>query len=314
LARKCNANTHKWDDPIPQCVANNGTIMGSNALYDSSNHYVPVVSPFGSSPTISNSATIKKCMEGYLPSNYISDSSKSAIQDYVCSYKDGSKHIDQVYFNALADSGKKCVKYCLKSALPTGYTYSGNEYIEAGTPIDLGCPTGYGKAIDNQLPPTLWHLQNPDIPRPDFDNSCGRDAYDRTTLLPTITCNADGSWGTVSNPCVACRGCSGGPSKVSNPDSKAIKFEEYKTGCLNKSQTVVIKLDNCDTFTMAHNITSQCKRTDHKSVTNGVWGDANCTTVWDMTGYFNVKCIDGALSLVSSTCDPHCPTCSGDGC
>ncbi len=207
LARKCNGTTHKWDDVVPQCVANNGMIVDdndtvtstddvdSNANYDTTSHYVPL----GESPTT------KICKTGYMESDYVDSNNKSAITNYTCSYasSNGFNYIDQLYFDAIANSGKKCMKYCNTTGdnIPAGHTYSGNTYAAGGTTITLACASGYGKAIDRGTTGS-------------YDNNCGRNAYDRTDISPTITCNASGSWGSVSNACSACRGCTSSDSKA----------------------------------------------------------------------------------------------------
>ena len=213
LARKCNETTHKWDNVVPQCVANNGMIVDdnntetfsddidSNANYDTPSHYVPL----GSSPTTS------ECRDGYLESNYISPTNKSAITNYTCSYaSNGFNYIDQLYFDAIANSGERCLRYCDNSVISTtfpGHTASGN-YTTPGSTITLSCATGYGKAEDNGNGNTSSTADQ------SYDDSCGRRSYNRTNTSPTITCNASGAWNsTVTNSCSQCNSCVGSHNK-----------------------------------------------------------------------------------------------------
>ncbi len=289
LARKCNETTHKWDDVVPQCVANNGMIVDgngtvtssddidSNANYDTTNHYVPL----GSSPTT------RSCKSGYVESDYIDSTNKSAITNYRCSYaSNGLNYIDQLYFDAIENSGKKCIKYCNKNDIPSGQTYSGNTYVAANTTVTLTCESGFAKAVDGGSGGSS-------------DDGCGRTAYDRTNISPTITCGPTGSWGTVSNPCSSCRSCSS--NSISTANDK-IKLDIGGGNCGAKSADLPLStyMNRCNSSFLfndkAHNT---CKalsysHSQHWKCTQTCKGGAgDCERHSDLGFDIKVKCLDG---------------------
>ena len=287
LARKCNENTHEWDNAVPQCVANNGIILDdnktpdsnddfeSNANYDTSSHYVPV----GTSPST------RSCKSGYLESDYIDANRKSAIKNYNCSYNpNGFGYIDQLYFDAIEnDGGKKCVKYCNKNDIPAGYSYSGNTYIPVGTTITLGCPPGYGKALDGGTSGS-------------YDNSCGTNAYDRTDLAPTITCGTNGSWGEISNACTACRGCVAGSPEEHSGQLACGDVWGYTMRYLRSCDGV----DNCLNFGAFLNASGSSSYIAHNERTG-------CMAGWNggykkSHGVFSATCIDGRFRIYRVNC------------
>jgi len=298
LARKCNGDTHKWDNVVPQCVANNGMIIDdnntetstddfdTNAIYTNTDdsYYVPV----GLSPTK------RSCETDYKASDYIDANNKSEIKNYTCSYKDDFKYIDQLYFDAIENSGKKCVKYCDKNNIPAGHTYSGNTYILAGTTITLGCQSGYGKALDGGTSGS-------------YDNSCGRNAYDRTDIAPTIKCGANGTWETVSNACTSCRNCANNAPGFEGDFTKKcgdITFSYQNCGstgnCLGFGTTDDTYNKFADTSGsyvngIPHNQNTGCMA-GHKC------GRANCSSGQNYAGYFLANCVDGAFKIVKSNC------------
>ena len=297
LARKCNESTHQWDNVVPQCVANNGMIIDdnntpetstddfdTNAKYSNTNNspYVPV----GYSPTKIS------CNDNYKESDYIDENNKTAIRNYTCSYKDNLQYIDQLYFDAIESSGKKCVKYCDKNNIPAGYTYSGNTYTPTNTTITLGCPPGYGKALDGGTSGS-------------YDNSCGRNAYDRTDMAPTIKCNANGTWETVLNACIPCRNCANnapGFEGAFTIKCDTITFSYQGCGstsnCLGFGTTDENKDKFADTsgyYTkgITHNQNTGCM-TGHKC--------RDCNGNQNYGAYFLANCVDGAFKIVNSKC------------
>jgi hypothetical protein len=291
LARKCNENTHKWDNVVPQCVANNGMIIDDNNTETSTDDFdtnakysntdnSPYV-PFGNSPTKSS------CNDNYKESDYKDNGDKTPIRNYTCSYKDNLKYIDQLYFDAIENSGKKCVKYCDKNNIPAGHTYSGNTYTEANTTITLGCQSGYGKALDGGTSGS-------------YDNSCGRNAYDRTDIAPTIKCDANGTWETVLNPCIACRGCttSSEYDKIScqkdNLRSGNRGFFSYKTNYMfgGGSEEYIFN-------TFYSNDTSKSTSISHNGLTSCATGYLKGVNGW---GTLQAKCVDNKFLQIQSKC------------
>lgn len=307
LARKCNETTHKWDDVIPQCVANNGMIVDdnntqsasddidSNADYDTTNHYVP----------INTSPTTKSCKSGYMESDYIDSTNKSAITNYTCSYaSNGLNYIDQLYFDAVANSGKACIKYCNTGSISaTGNSYTGTTYIATGTTVTLSCASGYGKAVDGGTSGS-------------YDNSCGRNAYDRTDVSPTITCNSSGSWDAVSNSCSVCRGCTSTDSdatgttycRATNNDRNDCYglAGDYMSGHCDNQHRITFTPSN-----LSHNATKDwCQHQDHDNGTEGnfvvtcvdneyqVIGQCGCDNNW---GNNNSWANSGCPSITTSS-------------
>ncbi len=293
LARKCNRATHKWDDAVPQCVANNGMIIDDNNSetsdddFDTNAKYTntdlsPYV-PFNKSPTE------RSCKTGYMESDYIDETRKAGIRNYICSYKDDSNYIDQLYFDAEENSGKKCLKYCEKKDIPAGYTYSGNTYTPPNTTITLGCPSGYGKALDGGTSGS-------------YDSSCGRDAYDRTDTAPTIKCNANGTWETVLNACSACRGCSGDAEEnditISWSKYNIYKYLAEKYGCTSGASCALNCAGNLGVDEQKTcNVEGSCKTDKASNGTRGSYTTkASCT----------VKCYDGKSKFIDSKCSRNC--------
>ena len=227
LARKCGANG-KWEDPIPQCVTNSGVITGSNATYDTSNSGRPNSKAIDVGDTslgrAAGIATSASCIAGGIYYQTGKDTGTlEPISDYTCEYSDDvQKNIDQTYFKY--KSGSQCQVYCKATGSthfgsPDGdgiyksiYDDGGTAYTKNGSYLTLECneDDGYGRVV-------LGTEGSTNV------TSCGRSSKERSATPPKALCNSDGSWGSITNQCEACRSCTKssewiGSDITTNPD------------------------------------------------------------------------------------------------
>jgi len=224
LARYCNPITHKWDDPIPTCVTNNGVIaVGPTSSSGSSSSYAKYSSPTrvavsGSIlPGTSDGPKIQTDNGTCSASgSYYNNSGTyiSTTPPITCSYKDANKKIDETYFNTngAAICSAMCSSYRNKTYgdgsvdLTSGAstTASAPAYYAPGTTLSLSCINNFGSPVISGS-----NVSN-------AFNDCGRSSKglsgsDRSTLGPVVTCNDNGngtaSWSSVSNDCTSCRNC-----------------------------------------------------------------------------------------------------------
>lgn len=228
LARYCNPDTHKWEEPIPTCVTNDGIVAVSPT--SSSSSYAKYSSPTrvavsGSvlpgtidGPKIqTNNGTCSASGSYYHNSNGTYTYTTPPIS---CSYKDANKRIDETYFNTngAAICSPMCSSYRNKTygtgsvdlygtgsvdlTSEANTTASAPAYYAPGTTLSLSCINNYGSAIIGGS-------------RTDAFNDCGRStqsmASDRSSLGPKVTCNDNSngtaSWSSVANNCEECRNC-----------------------------------------------------------------------------------------------------------
>lgn len=198
IARKCGTDG-KWEDAIPQCATNSGSITESNAIYNSETRTgtsaLDVGSVIGGSS--GGIASSNLCRSGY----YKSGSDTGTLQNisrYSCEYHNSSKNIDQVYFKKI--DGEPCKRFCKagKDEKFGNAIHTENDvFLGAGKTLTLKCQSDFGKAFDGDSS--------------NFDNSCGRNSTDRTTANPYIACSTTGEDWVSRNPynnCYKCRDCS----------------------------------------------------------------------------------------------------------
>jgi len=304
LSRKCNATTHKWEDPIVYCAGNNGPIkIGPNF---SSNEAYAKYSP-------SRIAVGSNTGNGTCSSGTFSDTSGSTTASAAtCSYKDSNNRIDQTYFDT--GSATKCTPRCPSKSgnnYGSGSTHPSGVanlyYYSAGHRLDLNCRGNYGSNI-------IGGSQTPFA-------ACGRSPSDRSSLRPYVVCNDNlngtASWSSVSNDCEACRSC----GATANPNGQTLSWSKTHScrvqtgvgGCWGLSCCRICAPDTFTTYycstslgcstdcagALGHGSSKTCGRYDTScDAGGGTWDLASCK--FYSSASCTVQCIDGVSNFISS--------------
>lgn len=279
MARYCNPTTHKWDDPIAQCATKNAQIASSNANYNTPPNLVADDAATTTVPEakIATGACIPSA--NFYKANY----NTAAISRYRCVARDSNKNIDQYYFQQI--DGSACVHYCQISnnqvfgnAHYTGDASVNSGLIDIGTNMTLRCNSNYGNKI------------TPGASNTGVVDDCGRAAgsisvSDRSLLPAATLCQSDGTWGSVTNNCDACRDCDNSSSVYGTISCTPSKNCVVETFCVSGLTP------NCRTISI-----------DRSSVANG--GTTGNSGYYEdycfpegnsgICGAFNLKCYDNA--------------------
>ena len=296
VARKCG-DDGKWEDSIPQCATNKGSIAESNAIYDSE-------SKSGTKTlNVGGIASSTECSEGYLPNNSDTETPDKIIR-YSCEYSDNNnKNINQTYFKPIeAENEKPCALYCSvttgdlfgkKSSTVDGvethtytakYTGEGTKIVKKGDSIDISCNDGYGKAMDDELKTTEGA---------NYDNTCGRESYDRTDKNPKIKCSetTDGEFEeAIENNCTKCRGCNGDSASY---DSETVS-EVMSCNSDSREASSIVSACGTNAFSIKHEEFVKVGHTKQRRCT--VSGKCRERNICNAAKF---KCIDGALQYTS---------------
>lgn len=301
LSRKCNATTHKWEDPIAYCVTNNGYIkIGPNtpnveahAYYNNTN---------SGRVEVGSQTAVGTCRSGsYSPiigSRDISSGSTIASAA-TCSYKSTTNNnIDEIYFDTGSDA--KCIAGCTSAGgdnfgnatnpLPSTTAYYSAGTNSAVTKLDLNCKSDYGSHIkgESQIP---------------FAN-CGRSPSDRSSSRPFVVCNDNGngtaSWSsTVYNDCEACRGCQAySYSPASNPSNiGTYHYRQYNDNmCSGKDEcTNEVYFNNMCSPYISNGGSYTCEGSDTCGTRVGT-----CDRSYELKAVFIIQCFDGEKRLMQS--------------
>ncbi len=302
VSRTCNSN-YTWSTPVVQCATNGGTVNNS------------IIGSSGNNTRINASSSIQA-------SSCVNNFGTSAMPSYQCTAYNGNndsygyQNIDQYYYNQT--SGSACVAITCNLTNNTSYGTSGgsiytgvNRNINVGEVVSLSCRSGFG----NNIP-------SPEITN-GSDNTCGRNATDRTSQGPSVTCVNNNGVGIlqISNDCSPCRSCSSSSSfissnsRVGNGDSSpsyseisansssVIGYSSGQENCGSKSKEVDIPNNfiNSKCSSTIYNLTSGSmigiKFTDSWSCSGGCVGCSRRHT--DLNSFFALMCIDGALTPTS---------------
>jgi hypothetical protein len=180
LRRYCNPNG-KWNNPEVLCSANGGAV-GKASYFDTE-----VESGYKNSVSVDGKSLTGSCSSGYTVS--------ASAPVRKCSYQSGNSYIDRVYLELT--SASDCVRSC---DLPSGFSsgsavYNGAETkLVAGQKINISCKSGFGK----QASGTTRQVA---VGETDVCEAAGE--TNRTTILPSLSCQIDGSLALESD-CSAC--------------------------------------------------------------------------------------------------------------
>jgi hypothetical protein len=289
LSRKCNATTHKWEDPIVYCAGNNGPIkIGPNS---SGNEAYAKYSP-------SRIAVGSNTGNGTCSSGTFSDTSGSTTASAAtCSYKDGNNRIDQTYFDT--GSVAKCTPRCPskygnnygsgsvdQSSSGADYYYSANHVLY------LYCRSGYGSDI-------IGGSQTP------FAN-CGRSPSDRSSLQPYIKCNDNGngtaSWIGVYNDCEGCRNCSGDANQ-NGFNLGWSKYNTWKYGAESYGCTTSVSCSTSCAGSISNGNTGTCSSSSSCTTRRN---SAGSTRSFSSSASCTVSCHDGSFYFTAASCSGSC--------
>lgn len=301
VARYCGSDG-KWQDPKPQC-ASHGVIDDSHATYASNSSEHTTSKTLNINEVASSSACTGS---PYFPTNAAGDAPTTAsdIISFTCKYSDSTtKKIDQTFYEYKA--GYNCAAFCSANSS----TNFGSEqystdvttiYKQNGASLSLKCNSGYGKFVGGS----------------GGDNNCGRTASDRSSTSPSVTCN-NGTWGTVSNKCTACRSC---PGNSISTASDNIDLNIGGGNCGSKSADLPLStyMGKCSSSLFNNKAHNTCQRLSY--VESQYWtcerrcndGVSMCDRHSDLNFSITVKCVD-KLWIYQSCSDDSYSSCSTNG-
>lgn len=213
LARKCNDITHKWEEPIALCAANNGVVDARhNATVAVTAHVVGI----GEFLKLGQQVNASCLVSSNNVSNFEYDFTRNTngtytinTLQYSCENNPTNDNIDEIYYRT---SGNPCIQTCPSysgAVYGNGIdnaTYDQNQPFSKkyknGESLSLKCKSGYG----NKVAGGDRIIANGE----DVTQLCKAIAgtnTTRTATSPSVSCN-NGSWNTnITNNCDACRSC-----------------------------------------------------------------------------------------------------------
>ncbi len=194
LKRHCGSNG-QWENVIPSCSTETGQI--GNAIYSANTTNIAEYLEVGTQNTVEGSCII----------NHEKDGTTNPFR--ACSYKvdqngnEVNKNVDEIFLK-LTSGSKDCKqKECETVNGGLAVTSSNIDYYGTVTQtwkkddvVTLQCGGGFGNTIGTSRVNVTPSAGN-----------CFSTSSDRITTPPTAVCQADGTFGAITNPCSPCRSC-----------------------------------------------------------------------------------------------------------